>query len=119
MTTHREKGIAIGIVISEAHLHSSAGVPEIAVVVERGDESILQLLKASFGGVIAGNSWRAIGRECKRVTDDVMSIAPPCRFLHDMEKWMEKHAEHFKVKRVKQDKKEGWGWLNSIGEKMF
>lgn len=119
MTTHVEKGIAIGIVIREARLHSNAGVPEIQVIVDRADESILHLLQAALGGVIVKNTWHAIGRDCKRVASEVMKAAPPCQFMRDMNTWVGTHASYFKTKQETKPDKEGWGWLTSTGERML
>lgn len=119
MTTHVEKGIAIGIVIREAHLHSNAGVPEIQVTIDRADESVLHLLQAALGGVIVKNTWRTIGRDCKCVTNEVMKAAPPCQFMRDMNTWIGMHASYFKTKQQAKPDKTGWGWLTNTGERMF
>lgn len=114
MTTHAERGIAIGILISEGRLHSYAGVPEMSVVFNRADIPLGHTLKAAFGGVVQGNVWTTKGRDCNRPFREVMKAAPECKFLRDLQEWKERHEKYFGKEKMVVS---AWGrWVNHEGQ---
>lgn len=93
--THVERGIAIGILVQEAHLHIDNGKPSVAVIFNREETMLTGLLVGAFGGKVSRNSWIAEGRECRRVLNEVIKYLPACSFLREILEWSGKTSEWF------------------------